>query len=481
MIDARHLNTLERPIALAKGKSRELRLLLILAVIHVPLGVLIYGVGSLALLHPYGALAVGLYWAMQKHVKLERVAIAIAYIVGAEVLWRMAQVPVFWEFGKYGSGAIAIVALVRRNRFHIPKLPLFYFLMLLPACLLTLTEMDAASARGTLSSILSGPVLMFICCWFFSNLEVSVVQLRRMFLALIVPLISVASATLFYTVTLENIQFSGESNFATSGGFGPNQVSAALGLGALTALMCFVLFKNNTKYKFFFVAVSVLFAAQSIMTFSRGGMYNAAGAIIVVVLFQFRDPRSAVKRVGPLIVLAILFAVLVFPVLNNFTGGSLQERFEDTGTTHRIEIVQSDFEIFWENPILGVGVGLAYDTREKILDFKAMSHTEFTRLISEHGLFGVGALLCLVAMLVGNIRRQRSVVGQSAVAGAGIWCMLFMVNTGMRLAAPSFMLGLTFVTLVNRGFRVQTRNPKSTRATRQLDDREAALRDKVYE
>lgn len=450
MIEATQMQNFRRIGILRKKVSRDFWLLMAITLVHIPLGVLIYNAGPFAILHPIGALFVGLYWAVQKSVKLERVVLAIAYLVGAEVLWRMAQVPVFWEFGKYGSAAIAIVALVRRSHYTIPKLPLIYFVALLPACVLTFIELDTDRARAALSSNMSGPLLLLICCWFFLNVRITSLQLRKVFFAIMIPLFSVACVTLFYTVTIEDIQFTSESNFATSGGFGPNQVSSMLGLGSFAAILCLIVFENSIKYRIYFMLAAVFFSAQSVLTFSRGGIYNAAAAILIVSLLEFRSPVEAAKRLVPIAALVIFFLVLVFPILDNFTDGNLQERFEDTGTSQRSNIVESDLQVFWENPVLGVGVGSAYSYRERFLDHKAMSHTEFSRLLSEHGIFGVVALLLMIAMVVVNLKRQRSVLGSALIAGAAVWSFMFMLNAGMRMAAPSFMWGLTFAIIVNR-------------------------------
>lgn len=450
------------PKNLYKRAEPNFRLFLAITIFHVPLGLFDYYAGPAALLHPAAVFGIGIYWALQKKVKLERVALAIGYLVGVEILWRMAQIPVFWEFGKYGSAVIMIIALLRRNRRHIPSLPLIYFGALLPACVLTFIEFDLSKAKDTLSFNLSGPFFLFVSCWFFSNIKMDQEQLKRFFGAFIVPLVSVAFVTLFFTVSVKDIQFTDESNFATSGGFGPNQVSSMLGLGVFLTVFSLIGLINDRKYKIYLTLAAVFFAAQSIMTFSRGGIYNAGGALIMVALLEFGDPLKATKRIIPVALIVVLFFIFVFPVLNNFTGGSLQERFEDTQATHRAEIVESDIDIFLENPVLGVGVGSAYGAREKFLDFKAASHTEFSRLISEHGMFGIVAILSLIAMVIVNLRRTRSRLSRSLVLGAAAWSVLFMLNTGMRLAAPSAVFGMTFMTII------APRRRKNIRAVRAI-------------
>lgn len=464
---------LERPTALTERHRevlkqrrglREVRLTLLIVLVHVPLGVILYSSGFVSIIHPIMVFLIGMYWAIRKRYGLDRVAIAVGYLIGAEVLWRMARVPVFYEFGKYGTSAILIVALlVRIPRIKVPVLPLLYFVALVPACFVTLAVFSPSEARASLSFNMSGPLLLAVSCWFFYHSNFTVTQLRRFTFAVIIPIVSVATSTLFFTVTLDDIQFNTESNFSTSGGFGPNQVSSILGLGVLFALGSLVLFKNSAKMKFLLGAAALLFAAQGVMTFSRGGIYNAVGALLVLILFQVRNFSEAAKRVIPLAALTVIFIWFVFPLLNDFTGGKLQERFEDTGTTNRFEIMQSDTQMFVENPILGVGVGVSRNYRKQFLGFGAASHTEFSRLIAEHGSLGVLALICLSAAVFVNIKNQRSVLGRSLIAGVAVWSVLYMLNTGMRLAAPSVLLGLTFIAIGGRTILSKSRRMRSGR------------------
>ena len=443
-----------KPVRTARAAARpmapanETKVFLIVCLLHLPLGVLLYNVGSLAILHPLAVMAVGTYWALNRRYPLERTAMAAGYLIGCEILWRMAQIPVFWEIGKYGTAALMVAALISRRRFYAPLLPLFYFASLLPACILTIAEFDLEDSRGILSSNMSGPLLLLVSCWFFSHIHISTAGVYRLLYSVFLPILSVGCVTLFYTVTLEDIQFGGESNFATSGGFGPNQVSAILGLGVFLTGACIVLFQNRGwKFKAALGLATLFLAAQSLLTFSRGGMYNAVGGLLILVVLHFRSVIDGLKRVIPLAVLFVLFMWLVFPVLDNFTGGKLEERFEDTGTTHRTELLEGDLEVFVKNPVLGVGVGSAREHRQQEIGISGISHTEFTRLLSEHGSFGLIALFLLCGMAGINIKRQKTILGRALIAGACAWSVLFMFNAAMRLGAPSFLWGMGFMSI----------------------------------
>ena len=115
--------------------KRELFIFLLVAFAHIPLGILLYSSPSIAIIHPIAVFLIGIYWAVQTRFGLNRVALAAGYIVGAEVLWRMSNVPIYWEFGKFGIVIIMVIALVVRRQVKVPPLPLFYGLLLIPSCI----------------------------------------------------------------------------------------------------------------------------------------------------------------------------------------------------------------------------------------------------------------------------------------------------------------------------------------------------------
>ncbi|MEQ1761674.1 MAG: O-antigen ligase family protein [Pyrinomonadaceae bacterium] len=419
-----------------------------IALAHAPLGIILYSAGTLGIVHPLLVFILGIRQAWNRQTKLEQVAPYVAYLGASEVLWRMAQLPILWETGKYASAIIILVALFRRGYKTAPLLPLLYFLFLLPSCVLTLLNRDLEPAKVLLSFSMSGPTLLFVCCWFFSYLKVDWQQVRSLLFVMMIPLLSVAVATLFFTVTTENIEFNTESNHATSGGFGPNQVSAMLGMGAFLCIAAYLLFKNRFQDALWLGIFTILFTAQSVMTFSRGGIYNAAGGVLVIILVQLLNPGVGIKRLLPVIGIVVIFLLLVFPFLNDFTGGQLQTRFEESDPTNRSTLLEADFQMFAENPILGVGAGESFFQYLEILGKATSSHTEFSRLVAEHGMLGILAIGCLLLIFFKNFQQQKTNEGKAFIAGVFIWSCLFMLNAGMRLAAPSFVFGMGCLTVV---------------------------------
>ena len=415
--------------------------MLLFAAAHVPLGIAVHEHAELALLHALVTVGVAWWWAATL-APAGRIACAAAYIAAAEVFWRMARVPLFWEFGKYAVAAVLLTAAVRIGR-PAPVHPSLYFALLLPGAAIAFLNDTPSAARAYTSFNLSGPFALAVSAWFFSQVRLAPGTLRRMLLVALLPLLAISALTLSGILTAEEIEFTTESNVATSGGFGPNQVSAVLGLGSLIAFVYAASGGTSPWLRMALLVIALTFAGQSMMTFSRGGLYNAAGGAIAGFVFLMRDARS---RLGLLLAAAVALGTVhyvLLPRLDAYTGGALRARFESVDLTNRADIAALDLEIWSDNPLLGIGVGQASYERERVQRYAA-AHTEYTRMLSEHGLLGLSALLLLLWSLGRNIRRIRDPNTRAVVVSLTAWALLFMLDKATRLSVPVLLLGLGF-------------------------------------
>ncbi len=402
--------------------------------LHAPLAVAVYMVTPLGVAHALGAFALGARWALSRQQPVW-VACAAGYITGAEVLWRMAEAPVPWEFGKYAVASLLLLWLVRFRRLA-GGMPMLYLALLLPSVALTATDAGPVTALVAIRTTLSGPFTLACAALFFTQVRLSRPELHRILLTTVAPALGVACTTLFLTVTAEELSFTDESNFQTSGGFGPNQVSAALSCGAVLALAAALDRGLHRSVRLMAFAAMALCITQSAMTFSRGGLYNLVGALVLSSPLLLLDRGSCKRLLGLAAATVLLAALIVLPRLSALTGGALERRFQDTGVTRRDDIAKAQWQLFRENPLFGVGLGrtAAYVGNA--------SHTEPIRLVAEHGLLGVIALLVLAAMALQSIWRQRTALDKGLVILLLAWSGLFTLNVAMRLAAASFVFGL---------------------------------------
>ena len=429
--------------------------------LHVPLALAIKRVPVLALAHSGAVLLIGLWWALAGG-RLIQVACVGAYIAGAEVFWRMSGNTLLWEFGKYATCGVFLLALMRSGRFKPPAIPMIYFLCLLPAAVLTLVQYEWYYSRRLVSFNLSGPLAVLMSLWFFSKLRITSPQLFKILIAFIAPVVGVASIALLSTFGAESIEFTGSSSFQASGGFGPNQVSAVLGLGVVASFLCLIDHGMRRELKLLFLGGVLVFAVQSAMTFSRTGLYLACLSAGCASLFFLKNPRTRLTLAAAVAVLFLAGKLLLLPFLDSFTDGALTKRFQKTDLTGRAEIMQADLQIAMEHPALGVGVGQGMFIRAEQFGLEKVAHTEFTRLLAEHGIFGVGALGLLLLMGVQAMWRARTVRAKALVASMLCFSFLFMVGSGMRLVLPALTFGLASVFLLSD---VVEKKPQPARRT----------------
>jgi O-antigen ligase len=293
---------------------------------------------------------------------------------------------------------------------------------------------------------LSGPIALTLAIVYCSNLRIRAGEMWRAGVAFAAPLCGVLAVTVRSSY-MQEVRFGTESNFQTSGGFGPNQVASSLAMGALLLLMGAVLGRTGWKQRAMLLGLAAAFTVQSAMTFSRGGVLSLGGALIVsgpLLLSGHRYKKQILAGMaGVVLVLAV-----AFPLVNAYTGGKLAERFHEKKMSGREELAAADLRIFEEFPVFGVGVGISRYFHPR----GVTAHTEFTRALSEHGLLGLAAYLFLLWLLV---RRAAAIVAaresrpyRGMLLALLVWPLLYMAVNAMRTSAPGLAAGMAFLTVL---------------------------------
>ncbi len=430
--------TLPRPRPVSASSAY---LLWISVVLHVGLAIALKLSLALATLHAWGALALGIYYALGSRFP-ERAVYMAAYIVGAEVLWRMTHARMLWEYGKYASSLILLLALLRfpiRKGYSIYAR--IYFALLLPSCIFAIQHYGLIGSRGNISFNLSGPFALTVAVIFFSGCDIRRLRLDKLLTHLLLPIISIFTVAAYSTLTTDSITFAASPNIVTSGNFGPNQVSSVLGLGALIALLLAI----HTRiwwHTYTYLGISGVLLTQTLLTFSRGGVLNVIICLTALSFHYIQHRRLRQALVGLMLALAVFGSQLLIPRINSWTQGSFKERYTSTDTTGRDLVIKSDLKIWQKKPLLGVGPGLASRHREGYFNKAVSSHTEYTRLLAEHGILGGVAGLILIMIMLQAYRAAPGFVAKNWVAMFGGWSLAVMAHAGMRVAAISFLVGL---------------------------------------
>ncbi len=382
---------------------------------------------------------------------------AMSYLVAAEILWRMtrawnAPIPVFWEFGKYAAIA-CLLAMSRRGRGGIPWGPVAYLILMSASVPLTLT-LPFGQARQLISFNLSGPftlALASIAAWRTVDAERPGLRDYSM---VVYPIAGVAWLCL--RAVLGGVQFGTESSVLASGGYGPNQISTMLGFGLLIAFLIASAPNVRPRISLAFMVLAGWYAFQGLLTFSRGGMVAAALAAAPVVLYNARTSRNRRARTVTFVLLALVGIAAAAWVADKVSGGALSNRYGEFDTTGRTELAKADIEIAQMHPLLGVGPGMTTQLHGELAGRWAAPHTEYTRVIAEHGVIGVIAVLLLTIWMFLYVRQSGRSPAVFLAAALCLWGMLTMAHSAMRLASSGVAFGLGLAVLpTNRalGFR----------------------------
>lgn len=422
--------------------------LLLIFGLHAALGLAMHRLPPLATLHTFSTVLAVLAISVSTRSPAV-VLMCAAYVSGSEVLWRMSRAYTFHETAKYMVALLSLIGMIRLRRVRLPGWAVMYLALLLPSTVFTLYYFPLDVFRKATLYYLSGPIALTFCILFCSNLRLSISDLWRVAAAFVSPVIGVAAVTVSSSY-LQQVNFTNESNFQTSGGFGPNQVASSLALGALLVALSILMARLTRNLRHALTVVAVLLAVQSAMTFSRGGILASAVSLACALPFVLAAHKNRTQVLAGLAGLFLLL-LLLFPAVNAYTGGKLAERFHEKKMSGREQLAAIDWVLFEENPLFGVGVGISAFFHPRA----AGAHTEFTRALAEHGLLGLGAYACLAWLLFRRVisifgdRQNQSIRGFLIAMMA--WGTIYMTVNATRTSAPAFALGLAFLTVLPVG------------------------------
>jgi O-antigen ligase len=271
----------------------------------------------------------------------------------------------------------------------------------------------------------------------------------------------------FKTPNFDEIDFSSTRNDAASGGFGPNQVSTALGFGSLLMFL-FVFNKWNFSGKKWLDYLLLFgFTFQGLLTFSRGGMFGTLVAILVLIFLlkntSYEDKiKYNIPNIGKFVLPAIFAIIISYQVADYATGGWLSLRYqgETKGTlagtkkkdfnhytTGRADIFDSDIDLWMDNFILGVGAGSSTYMRERHRG--TLTHSEVSRLLAEHGVLGLGYLVCLLVVGYRVFKSKQNPLYKSILIAFFVLAIYTTFHAAMRTFITPLLIGLSTISIVD--------------------------------
>ena len=427
-----------------------------LLALHVGLAVVLFFIPFLSKIYALLIAVMGVYYIISKNNQNNEVFYVSAYLVGAEVFLRMTGGNLNNEYVKTIVSLLMLLGFVLSGFSKNSIVYWLYFLLLIPGIIVTMSNQNLdLEIRKAITFNISGPVCLGLCALYCYQRTISYNQLHNGLIFLGLPIVSTLTYLLLYNPSVRDVVTGTQSNFATSGGFGPNQVATILGIG-MFVFFCQLVFLSKSKRMMLlngFLLVTCSYRA--IVTFSRGGVISGVAMIVCVILATyFLANKSGKRKVSWIIFVTGILALSIWTYSVIQTSGLIAKRYANQDAAGRVkedrlggreQILGTELELFKENPIMGVGVGMGKSYRSEMLGEEVASHNEMTRLLAEHGMFGVLILLILlVTPIILYVLNYQNIYFFSFY----FFWLLTINHAAMRIAAPAFVYALTLLKLV---------------------------------
>jgi O-antigen ligase len=422
---------------------------------HAALGFLVYLFPFVAKIYGYAILIGGIYYIIKTQNRQNEALVAAAYVVGSEVFLRMTGGNPLYEISKYAVMVFIFIGMYFSG-FSKGAAPYWiYLLLLVPSVVITTFVLNfGTNMKNSIAFNISGPVCLGVASLYTFRRKIPLDQMNAIILSMGLPIVTCMSYLTFYTPNIRDIITSTQSNSATSGGFGPNQVATFLGLGMFIFFSRIIL-ESRTKFMLVLnLLIAVNMSYRGMVTFSRGGMITGFLMILLLLFFLYYKSNYTGRVKLNYIVVFIAVAIVATWSYTSFqTGGLIDKRYanqdaagraKESQFTGREEIARNEIDLFLKNPIFGVGVGKGVELRYEETGVGVLSHDEITRMLAEHGSLGIVALLIL--FFTPLFLYLESKFNMFLLCFLAFW-FLTINHAAMRTAAPAFVYSLSLLNI----------------------------------
>jgi hypothetical protein len=427
-----------------------------LLLLHFGMAFTIYLVQSTSKFFLLGAVVYFLYRIFSNRNRKDEVLLGAAYITGFEVFSRMTGGAFNYEFAKYTLIAFLVFGMFFKGFTRKSWAYIFFILLLAPGVLFSAINLNyETNFLNAISFNLSGPLCLAISALYCYNRKISPERLQGILLAALLPIVTMATYLYLYTPNIRDVLSGTQSNFEASGGFGPNQVSTILGLGMFILFSRLLLIKNRF-INLLDISLLVLVSYRAIVTFSRGGVITAGICALIFFVYYFykaNNNERATLIPKSVIIAGVIVVTWIFTSIS--TLGLIDKRYANQDaagrekadvTTGRAELVTGEIETFMENPFTGIGVGKIREFRKEKTGRVVATHSEVSRILSEHGVFGLFALIVLIITPFVFRMNNRSNIYYFSFF---FFWFLTINHSSMRIAAPALIYGLCLISIID--------------------------------
>ncbi len=389
----------------------------------------------------------------------------LAYYIGLEIMARIVQASplVPYESGKYFMFAVLVAGLLSMRLPGRTRIGWLILALLLPSFLV----LPVSVTYKDLAFNVLGMINLALALVYFARIRLTPPLITSLLRLVILGLVPVLVSVILKTPDFDDLKFTLAANFSTSAGFGSNQVSTVLSLAFMILGFCLMFRVPIFRPTWVTVALFAAFFFRALLTFSRGGLVSALIVLLLVWLsayFFFREllPRALTTArafVGVALLLVIFYQaneltsnLLLLRYQGETNATLLGKREKDLSvlTSNRLDIVVSDLRVWETSPVFGVGPGMSKYARGDLFNNYAAAHVEGSRLLAEHGVFGLAILIILFVFPVYWVLHEKNPYVRALQICFFSFALLTTFHSAMRTNVTPLLYGAAVVGLALR-------------------------------
>lgn len=417
----------------------------------------------------------------------------LAYVMGMEIFFRMGRTSPFipYEVGKYVMVFVTLFVIYIQKYNPKMHIGMLFILLSIPSIFVQVYSNELFEDVVFNCFGLFG---MGILLYYFHQQKFTEKNFRSILITFLLPVISILIFVTLKTPILSEDDFQLGANFATTGGFGSNQVSTLYGF----VLLILLVYKMNNSSIFslrgFDDFLLVFCFYRIFLSFSRGGLVCFIISLIVLIIYNWNNEnlRKLIRKPGIIlsIIVILLGGLISFYYINKLSGNKLVSRYQgknqnvqlgvvegnaSIATSGRSDIFENDIEIFLNNIILGVGPGGSKYVRKQYgtifedddpedIASLSVAHVEFSRLLAEHGVFGIIMILLITYITYEIITSKKNTMARAIAAALICYALTTTFHSAMRISLSPFLFALSAAMFVP-----QNRKIKPAKATHETN------------
>lgn len=420
---------------------------------HIALAILVYTIPFLSIIYGLLIPLFGTLYVLKTQNKHNEVLWISAYVAASEVFLRMTEGNLVHEVAKYEVIYFMVLGMFYKGFSRKALLYVVFLLLLIPGIIYGSYELSfEANVRKAILFNILGPICLGVSAIYCYRRPVTSNTIYKILAFTGFPIITIVTYLFLKTPNVKEAVTGTSSNFATSGGFGPNQVSTILGLGMIVFFALFLLYSKTKKEIVIHIALLSITSFRAIVTFSRGGVYTGVlGILLLIAIVYLYSNQQNKSKILALFVFMCLGGTGVWIFSSYQTSGMIEYRYANQDAAGRVkkdklggreEISRTELAMFWENPLTGVGVGKNKEYREELTGRVAASHNEITRMLAEQGALGI---VCLLILITTPLFLYFDNKQHLLLLSFYVFWLLTINHAAMRIAAPAFIYALSLL------------------------------------